>query len=206
MKKRVKNITSPTFRHRAIMGLFGQIGGSTPRQELGILFRLETPATEAPYFLVQSLQYPDRETLKKISGAQCKDIELQVPPTGTPVLFRVAVNAVKRTSITDASNKRRTLIKPVELDGIGSPDSTISPWIANKLSPALNEVSVLNHRREVLTDPRDKKKPQSMTVQIDTIDGVATVADPSTLEEILTHGIGREKAYGCGLLTVRVAG
>lgn len=128
------------------------------------------------------------------------------PPAEAPVLFRIAVNAVRRTSITDASNKRRTLVKPVDLDGVGSATSTISPWIANKLCPALKDVSVLNHRREVITDPRSKDNPHSMTVQIDTIDGVAVVKDPSELENILTHGIGREKAYGCGLLTVRSAG
>lgn len=196
-------IASPTFRHRAVMGLFEDVDSVKPREKLNVLFRLETPTTEPPYLLIQSAVSPSDEALMNISGLQCKEIELKAPTSGTPVAFRIAVNAIRRTTITIDRHKRRTLVKPVELDGTDSPNPTISEWIAAKLEPALTELSVTNHLREVITDPRTKKKPRTMTVQVDTIDGVARVADPVSLEKILSDGIGREKAYGCGLLTIR---
>ncbi len=36
-------------------------------------------------------------------------------------------------------------------------------------------------------------------------DGILTVQDPDLLREALTQGIGRAKAYGCGLLTLAPA-
>ncbi|UWE74467.1 type I-E CRISPR-associated protein Cas6/Cse3/CasE [Corynebacterium diphtheriae bv. gravis] len=41
-----------------------------------------------------------------------------------------------------------------------------------------------------------------MTIQIDTVDGFGIVEDPELLNELILHGVGRAKAYGCGLLSV----
>jgi CRISPR system Cascade subunit CasE len=35
-----------------------------------------------------------------------------------------------------------------------------------------------------------------------TYDGILTVTDPALLRRALCHGVGRAKAYGCGLLTL----
>lgn len=35
-----------------------------------------------------------------------------------------------------------------------------------------------------------------------TFEGLLTVTDPELLRHAMTHGIGREKAYGCGMLTL----
>lgn len=43
-----------------------------------------------------------------------------------------------------------------------------------------------------------------MTLQIDDIDGVALAGESESLHSFLaTGGVGREKAYGCGLLSIR---
>ena len=183
-----RRISSPTFRHRAVMGLFKEIDSATPREKMNVLFRLETPSTEPPYFLVQSAVQPTEKARSDIAGLQYKEIDLKAPAVGTAVAFRIAVNAIRRTTITDASDKRRTLIRPVDLDGTNSPNPTISEWIAAKLDPALTKLSVTNHSREVVSDPRTKMKPRSMTVQVDAIDGVACVGDPVALERILLDG------------------
>lgn len=41
-----------------------------------------------------------------------------------------------------------------------------------------------------------------VTIHRVTYEGLLTVRDPDTFRHVLTDGIGREKAYGCGLLTV----
>ena len=41
-----------------------------------------------------------------------------------------------------------------------------------------------------------------MTLGVATFEGVLEVTDPDALRRALTHGIGRGKAYGCGLMTL----
>ncbi|MBR8740175.1 type I-E CRISPR-associated protein Cas6/Cse3/CasE [Nocardiopsis sp. MG754419] len=53
-------------------------------------------------------------------------------------------------------------------------------------------------------DPRPERKGRRMRVPVvtATFDGRLTVTDPEALRRALTSGIGRAKAYGCGLLTL----
>ena len=43
---------------------------------------------------------------------------------------------------------------------------------------------------------------ESVTLNIATFEGVLTITDPDLLRKALIEGIGRAKAYGCGLLTL----
>lgn len=55
---------------------------------------------------------------------------------------------------------------------------------------------------------RFTKKPGSPPVQLTTVtyDGRLTVTDPEALRRTLTHGLGKAKAYGCGLMTLAPTG
>ncbi|MDY3128291.1 MAG: type I-E CRISPR-associated protein Cas6/Cse3/CasE [Corynebacterium sp.] len=195
-KVNANSLDSPTFRHRAVMGLFPSFDDANPRSRANILFRLETPATEAPYFLIQSSIEPAQDETGEIVT---KEVETALPEVGSTVVFRIAVNAIRRESFTNASGKRSYRITPVPADHEETELNTISTWLSNKLSPAFAELEITNHRRNVLSDGRS----HSMTVQVDSIDGVATVGDSTALAAALRDGVGREKAYGCGLLTIR---
>ncbi|MDO4671131.1 MAG: type I-E CRISPR-associated protein Cas6/Cse3/CasE [Aerococcus sp.] len=50
----------------------------------------------------------------------------------------------------------------------------------------------------------NKGKSRRHTVHVKTAvyEGVLTITDPERFREILTTGVGRAKAYGCGLLTI----
>ena len=96
---------------------------------------------------------------------------------GTPVSFRTVVNAVHRS-------KRGT--RPVD---------DIDTWIENKLDGALAEVQVIQHERRRGHSGRSP-------LQVDTIDGRGIVADSRELNRLMQSGIGRAKAYGCGMLLV----
>jgi CRISPR system Cascade subunit CasE len=122
---------------------------------------------------------------------------------GQVVTFSVALNAVRRKTI-QIDGARRTKIQPVPEDhdneALENGETTITPWLQGKLSTALEEIQVVNHLRDIL---HDSGSGGVMTIQVDSIDGVAQVKDPIALKELLATGIGREKAYGCGLLSVR---
>lgn len=80
---------------------------------------------------------------------------------------------------------------------------SMTPWLERKFSGAITHVEILNHQREVLGVDRHGNKKSGMTIQVDTVDGVGVVNDPNTLIELISYGVGRAKAYGCGLLSVR---
>ncbi|MGV3103903.1 type I-E CRISPR-associated protein Cas6/Cse3/CasE [Rothia sp. 32237D007AR] len=197
------DVNSPIFRHRAIMHLFPELMGDTPRADSSILFRLDAIAGSAPYFLIQSNLAPNEG-----HPVEAKQVELVSPPAGTYISFRLALNAVKRKGNKPGSNgKRGQGIVQIPFDGDVEADKALprmSEWLADKLSPALSDVTIMNHQRQVLGSDRSGRAQGSpFVVQVDTVDGFARVEDPAHLEEILLKGIGRAKSYGCGLLSIR---
>ncbi len=190
------NLNSPVFRHRAVMALFPEIEANNPRSEAKVLFRLDTVAGQAPYFLIQSTLAP-RENL----SLETKEIELLAPPAGSHISFRLSVNAVKR------KHRDTKGVTPIPFDGdLDAPQQLprMTEWLAQKLSPALDEVTIMNHQRQALgADRQGKSKDSPFVVQVDLIDGFAQVKDPEHLEHLLLNGVGRAKSYGCGLLSIR---
>lgn len=68
--------------------------------------------------------------------------------------------------------------------------------VLEALSGAVGDVSVLDMTRDTVRGDR-------RALTIDTIDAIGVVEDHAELERLLREGIGRAKAYGCGMLTVR---
>jgi CRISPR system Cascade subunit CasE len=67
------------------------------------------------------------------------------------------------------------------------------------------ELSVRDQRNMAFDKARsttESKKGKPVTVVTVTFDGRLEVTDPDTLRRTLTQGIGRAKAYGCGLITL----
>lgn len=197
------DLNSPVFRHRAIMHLFPQIDSENPRSEAAILFRLDTTAGTAPYFLIQSALEP-----RQVEGAETKLIELPSPEAGSTVAFRLAVNAIKRQQ----GGKRGERISsrtftPVPFDDEAQETDrrlSMTGWLQQKLSPALEDLEILNHQRAVLgADRLGRRTANTPTIQVDTVDGFARINDTELLQQLLFHGVGRAKSYGCGLLSIR---
>lgn len=192
-------LNSPDFRHRAVMGIFPELG-DRPRSEENILFRYEVSVGKVPAFLIQSDVAPQADKLP--AEAQTKTFEFPAYQEGETLTFRISVNGIIRHS--------KGGISPVGFANVeAEEDSGIPPmevWLAEKLKPAFSALEVVNHTREILVDrikPSDNSegKPRK-TIQVDTVDGVATVGDPKALTELLHEGVGRSRSYGCGLLTV----
>lgn len=187
------NQNDPQFRHRAVMGLFDSIDSDHPRSNGNILFRLDRIPGVPPYFLVQSTIAPT--IVSNLHGVEVKQIELGLPNTGQPVRFRLAVNAVRRTS-----DKR---VNPVPIyDDPSTGLDGFPTWLDKKMSGALDQIEILNHTREVLTSKKNSTNRKGMSLQIDLVDAVASVNDPNMLHNMVIQGVGRAKSFGCGLLSV----
>jgi CRISPR system Cascade subunit CasE len=158
--------------HKAVMSMFPtDLPGDQGRRraESNILFMIEeTTAIVSSDILPVSVP-------RNVPTFTLPDREFA---KGSTVRFRIAVNAVHR------------------IHGGGTrPVEDIDGWIAEKLSGALADVSVLQHVRTVINSGRS-------VVQIDTIDGQAVVDDGDDLLALTRIGVGRAKSYGCGLMLV----
>jgi len=181
----------PRALHRAVMSLFpSDLPGAAQerRATAKVLFRVDETAT-GRVVLVQSLVAPTQApSTAKVKAVHCGT----AMTTGTPVRFRVAANAVMRCRRPDGKHRDAPL-----------PEDKVAEWLTGKLAGALADVVILNATRSVYgVDRKGSKKEAPAALQVDMIDGVGTVHDPDRLLEVVVDGVGRAKAYGCGLLTV----
>ena len=191
-----RSLNDPMALHSTVMRLFGPVEGESPRSSAGVLFRVEPAEQQRPgILLVRSSQKPATTLEGMISRT-----ESAPPPAGTPVAFRVAVNAIRRHSarVKAASTDQSALSPIVPRDD--DPTNTgpaMTEWLAARLAGALSEMQILNHDRRVIGLKSNR------IVQTDLVDGFAVVEDADRLGELLSSGVGRAKNYGCGLLTVK---
>lgn len=199
----VWKIDDPLFRHRAVMALFAQSESANPRSEWNVLFRVDRLPGQAPFLLIQSAVPP----VNLPSGVETITRDLPFISEGAPVSFRISINAVRRQNRQPISGARGDGgTKPVPFDGDTQAPESISrmtPWLRAKLADGLSDLEIINHQREVLGASRQGKRVSQMVVQVDTVDGVATVANSERLNKMILNGVGRAKSYGCGLLSVR---
>lgn len=174
--------------HRAVMALFPtNLGGdpATRRAAARILYRHESPIGGAPRLLIQH-QAPLRASHDSDPSIRHADLEpflarLDIDMT---IRFRVTLNAVRSQTATG---------KRLAITGIGE----LATWGRQRLTGAgLGAVE--------LTDNPAGALHRRGTTPLWTVryDGHATITDPAALRQAVITGIGRGKAYGCGLLSV----
>lgn len=200
------NTSNPTVRrdlgnavnlHRRLMRLFPDNLGDNPRHNLGILFRLEdTP--RGPRVLLQSQQSPNHHTLPNDYGTcQTKPLTplLDALQPGHAVHYRLTANAIRKPGKT--TRQARNLSPVMPLTG---PDA--EQWWHRQAESAGLELTTVH--ATPLDPARGKKHPSQPDIRHDRtlFDGTATITNPDQLRQRLTHGIGRGKPYGCGLLTI----
>ena len=187
-----KDMSDSQDMHRTLMSMFPLApgGSESPRRHFAVLWRIEPAPT--PTVLVQSSQAPDFNNLPSgYASCQTKSIDdhLAALTDGLAIVYRVVLNPVKvsRRSQTD----RRTVI----------PSSERAAWWAS-LAPKMG----LNlHDNPVLIGLHDRHLKHAGTrfpLYSVRVDGTAAIADPDLLRVAATEGVGRAKAWGCGLLTV----
>ena len=186
----VRRLGDAETMHRTVMALFPDrlaAGPSLARTAGGVLYRVDTPANRPPRLLVQH-RCPLKPDLSgpPLQQAGLGPLLAALRP-GTAVNFRIVLNAVRSQTGTG----RRVAITD-ESDLIG--------WGTERLARAgLGGVQLADRPKTELS----RAKRALWTAQYD---GVAVVADPDRLREAVDNGVGRAKAYGCGLLSLAVAG
>ena len=172
--------------HTRVMRLFGELDGGSVRSATGILYRVE-PGLGKGRVLVQSTVAPTDDTVRRIDLAAA----LGGLQTGDRVGIRVTAHAAKTVNhTTDGVTRKHRVARP--------PDE-LEAWFAEISDRALCDVRV--EGLETGTE-RQHKVP----IAVATIDLTAVVTDPPALLELVAAGVGKARAFGCGLVSVRLVG
>jgi len=171
------------WQHRRVMSLFPQVDGPA-RDELGVLFRVE-PGVGTGRVLVQSRVQPlSQFELRSVPLDQL----LERMEDGAEVRLRLRVNAIRTVNLKSAgrTQQHRVPVRGAALDG----------WVRSRL-----EQCGLSNLDDVSCDVQVahfKETPLHTVL----VDASAVVADVGLLRAAVEDGLGRAKAYGCGLLSV----
>ncbi|GMV90129.1 MAG: type I-E CRISPR-associated protein Cas6/Cse3/CasE [Chthonomonas sp.] len=166
-------------------------------EDARILFRADTDRAGEVHVIVQSLVPPDWGRLKAdtkylMDIDEAKPVELAGLRVGMPLRFRLRCRPSKRIGEprNEDLGKRRALRDRDE----------IFAWLERKAVASGFEVVEAAFDRIYWFESKQGKDPKSVgAVQFD---GVLVVTDPDRLREAVRNGIGPQKAYGFGLLSL----
>lgn len=165
--------------------------------EARILFRADTDRPGEVHVLVQSLVPPDWERLKAepkyLKGKDDpKPVELAGLKVGMPLRFRLRCRPSKRIGEpgNEEQGKRKSLRDKDE----------IFAWLKRKAEEHGFEVKDVAFDRIYWHESKGGKDAKPLgAVQFD---GVLVVTDPDKLRDAVRKGIGPQKAFGFGLLSL----
>ncbi|WIM67717.1 type I-E CRISPR-associated protein Cas6/Cse3/CasE [Corynebacterium breve] len=192
-------LANPEMLHAAVESTYHTPVGTERRT----LWRVDKVSDEL-HLYVASPEVPSFELIQEQAGWsqqvtwQCRDYSILLDRlmAGQRYSFRLTANPTR--TVTDANgkkrrkaevgvnNQRRWLLQRQEQLG------AIFPEVDGEAA-----VNVVESRNLVFP-----KKGRKVTVVAVTYQGVLEVTDPEQLRKTLTTGIGKARAYGCGLLTL----
>lgn len=184
--------------HHRLMSLFpDDVPSTEPRRELGVLFRTET-GPNGPHILLQSAREPDLARLPTGYGhAQAKTLAplLDALRPGLRIRYRVAANAIRKPGAT--TRELYNLSAVVPLSGHAADEW----WTRQAENSGLTLTTLHSTPLDAARGPRrDDQRPVKHARTL--FEGTAVITDADRLRTRLTEGIGKGKAYGCGLLSL----
>lgn len=215
--------------HRVIMAGFPSVDGTTPRAELGVLYRVE-PMKDPPFIpvLVQSREAPrwhtESDALVAVDPPRSLDALLASVVAGRRYRFRLRANPTRRIH-------QRAVLGPDPQRGRESAEKLGSEGKRVELRREDDQMRWLAERGKaagfalVTTRlmPTDRDVPaasvipggvlkgknprgQPLTFGAALFEGVLEVTDATRFRDALATGIGPGKAYGFGLLSIAPTG
>ena len=188
----VKLLASPQVVHAVVENCFNRPEGVVKTRTL---WRIDDLYGKK-YLLILSKEKPD---FSHMIGEYCRedakgesrsyDKLLQSVQEGSTYLFKLVANPVKemnnkKVGIYDSAELVSWLVRKAEANGFKVDVNTL------RVSPVA-KVEFGRHQGE----------PKVVITRV-TFEGILTVTDKDSFIGALTQGIGRAKAYGCGLLTI----
>ncbi|MEU0059150.1 type I-E CRISPR-associated protein Cas6/Cse3/CasE [Streptomyces sp. NPDC006334] len=186
--------------HRRLMSLFPDGAGPDPRASLGVLHRVEDAPT-GPYILMQSGHRPDISRLPTGYGAAAtRELGPLITAlhAGGQIHFRCVASPVRKPGATTRAHYNLPAVVP--LTGAHADEW----WMRQADAAGLKVLTLHSQPLDSATGVRGQRGTGQQRIRHarTRFDGTAVIIDPDQLRAKLTDGIGRGKAYGCGLLTI----
>ncbi len=197
---------APGRRHDLVWTLFGD----TAERERDFVFRMDS-AGDRPVVMAYAPRPPHADA-RRIWDVDHKPFTPQLFP-GDRIRFSLRANPVKQQGNTRIDAVYDTFWREREAArAAGQPDpdrldvaQTVGhAWLARR-APALgieldaDSVAAEAYRTESVFKP-GRRKP--FTLSVLDLTGTARVVDPQALTAALPAGIGKGKAYGCGMMLI----
>ena len=178
-------ISTPDRMHKATCALV-----DSKREDANLLWRLEHDQNAEQVVLMQTttpMSYngegpPGHVT---IEGPRSMGRHLDLIAEGSRIRYTIDVNAVWQP---DGGTKLKSV-----------PRSKIPEWWIKKAA----RVGLSADRGTIRYSTDNRQGPKGRLLFVARIDGTGTVSDPNQLRTAITLGIGKAKAFGCGLLTIQ---
>ncbi|MFC3284071.1 type I-E CRISPR-associated protein Cas6/Cse3/CasE [Litchfieldella rifensis] len=201
--------------HQLLWQAFPDYDGARPflfRQEMEDDTEHGKPPKGLPLFYVLSDREP--EATSGLLDVQCKPLTPAFS-VGDRLAFRLRANPTVARRVEGAKHSPRSDVlmvakKPfppgqrTSTECVEAMDQAARDWLATRAErlgfhlPVTPEVGT--YRQHVLQKPGRRDAIQFSSVDYE---GLLEVTDPGRLIEALARGIGRAKAFGCGLLLLR---
>ncbi|GIH68387.1 type I-E CRISPR-associated protein Cas6/Cse3/CasE [Sphaerimonospora thailandensis] len=208
-------LSSPQRLHAAVMSSFAEIpvtGDDGPR----VLWRVDATSRAETYLYIVGPAKPDLTHLVEQAGWpdtgrwETYDYAplLDRLSTGDRWSFRLTANPVhtarrrddeptKITPHVGLRHQSRWLLQRQE----GAGFKVMEKPQQQRLIPEGDEYELVIHNRRQLNFGKGGQQQRVSLVTV-TFDGLLEVTDPDAFRRTLTRGLGRAKAYGCGLMTL----
>lgn len=182
--------------HRRIMRLIPDNYGESPRHAAGVLYRIEEDYYQ-PQLLVQTAVEPNLTRLPPDTGqARTKNLAglLESLRPHATVHYRLIANTSKRLYIKP-ENRIKKNAPAIALWGVAA-----EQWWTDRAGRCgLRLQTVQMNSADYL---QGRNGDRLIKHAANRFDGTAVVTDPAALRTAILTGIGRGKAYGCGLLSI----
>ncbi|CAM5648827.1 CRISPR-associated endoribonuclease Cse3 [Streptomyces viridochromogenes] len=193
-----RDLRDATQMHRTVMRMVPDNLGDAPRQQGGLLYRLEETDTSSTLLVQAATLDPARLP----AGYGQADVKSLAPMftalrKGLGVRYRIVLNPAKRERLSLEAMGKRGRIMPLS-------GAEADQWWLRRAAEAGLDLHVMTPTSMEPARPRGRDAPR-MRHSLLRYDGTATVTDPDALETAVVHGIGRAKAYGAGLLSLAPA-
>lgn len=196
-----RGVTQPYALHQLIADLFGQY------EKRPYLYRVDGRTGDAHTVLILSRQRPDNpetaptRSVGTVDGMRTKPFEVDVP-SGTALDFEIRFNATKdiprekgrsrRVDVWDAAWRE-------DKDTEKTPHDVYRAYLERRLAGAAEVLDARVTERGFVRARRHLRHRPITFVAVNVI-GTLRVVASDALNGILGQGIGRSKAFGCGVL------
>ncbi len=192
--------------HNRVMKMFPDGIGDDARRQAGVLFRIDETPT-GPEVLVQARMEPSPARLPDGYGTfELRKLQplLDAITTGMVVRYRLAGNASKRLAkdeppqeqLAEGERPKYRKGQVVALNG-----RLADEWWERRARAAGLAV-LTGESQPVRASAGERRDGRKVCHAITRFDGVAVVGDADAVRRAVVAGIGKGKAYGCGLLSL----